>query len=346
MGKIITKPINYTYDQHTVGDITDIGNNQLEVNNIRLSKARNAVGEPKYSIASVCASEHINVWAAFRPTTKYDTYGWDYDHYDDELIPVLPQPSEPHRLGDFAGYNPYAKPTKLDINEIENDVRDRFFHVVIEWGELTPSDILFYNDNPVDIITVYGPNELPWSGLKIGELPITSDLFDETLSYIPCTIPSGIDISKGATGDFEVYYGLDNENDSDRKLFQWRYLPHEIDNKVKVTWTLPATNAEFIKYNWDNATYDGTISTASISSDNNDRELVCELSIYEDGVIYEGDITLYYHIGSEPDFSLATKIENHTIVENGAYFEFEISNTTYEENENNVVWIYFRKGTH
>lgn len=111
--KFITIPLGMVKEDFSpVGDwrTVDALNREYAFSNILLSKVRNIVGGP-YTVGNVCLSPNINQWAAFKPWRRGST-GTDHGMIIDAMQNIVydkPTITSGFYLGDFAGYNHYAR---------------------------------------------------------------------------------------------------------------------------------------------------------------------------------------------------------------------------------------------
>ena len=242
MGKIRNKPTYYTTDSNTIGDVTDIGNNQLDFHNISLNEVYDKLGEATKSVQTIVNSSNINHWAAFRPYPETVSFisdtlyknGWRYYENTGNLVKFSGWNETEKRLGDFAGYNHTSQPSKLlhdpnngfigqNISYIKGD-QPTHFKIRFHFGEISPVDYCFTKDNPVNRM------HLTFSGnervVNLSNIDVNNNLTLDTANYLG---GSGIPQDYGSQS-YRVFFKVFGETPE----FNWKYGT-EIINEFTIT---------------------------------------------------------------------------------------------------------------
>lgn len=167
-------------------DITVNGNN-IECVNISLARVKNLIGEPYFSVPSVCASNKVNVYSGFGPTIRTVPGGLNTGS---PLVHNAPTNSDGYFLANFAGYNHYAEIIHYESithNQEEFAVPGQSvtFSVQVYLGEirLTDTDIVGCSDTDRALALII------YDGASILQRPDTSRVWDihdltQTGSYL------------------------------------------------------------------------------------------------------------------------------------------------------------------
>lgn len=122
-------------------DITEVtaGTDYIDCNNISLARVKNFLGEPYYSVPSVCTSNKVNVWSGFGPVWRYVT------GTPALLTNRFRTAGEGRYLADFAGYNHRAIPpayytSGLGVIKIYPDLAQQDWQISIDIGEVRYTD--------------------------------------------------------------------------------------------------------------------------------------------------------------------------------------------------------------
>ena len=240
MSITLTKPFKFEPESNNdlVGNIIDNGSS-ITVSNVRLSKARQAVGHPNYSLRSLCLSPHINEFAAFRPTIEgfKHQFGWDQQSYDGivGVGPVYPTSAFGFKLGDFAGYHHKAKPSRLahnpdpawrlygkdttfyDLSELPSDINVAFY-----FGEVSPPDV--YGTTPaLNMYLFEGSNQLQSRQFTPGNVDANN------LLWFTNSIDLGLSQIGGAGRTYIVEWGSESPGG-----IYWYYPPKDINYKFTI----------------------------------------------------------------------------------------------------------------
>jgi len=140
MGKIITIPADYVPANNQCGTLALISGSNYDGSNITISQVKAALGDSSNALSALCASSHINKWAAFKPGHWVLSGGLPYTVFTWQL------PSSAYSLGDFIGYNHSAKPPVHYMIAIPSTINvEEFDYAVIgvylERGEAPPANI-------------------------------------------------------------------------------------------------------------------------------------------------------------------------------------------------------------
>ena len=243
MGKIRNKPTYYTTDGNTIGDVIDIGNNQLDFYNISLNEVYDKIGEATKNIQTIVNSSNINHWAAFRPypstvsfisNTLYKN-GWRYYRNTGNLVKFSGWNETEKRLGDFAGYNHTAQPSKL-LHDPNNDIigenisyikgdQPTNFKIRFHFGEVSPVDYCLEKGTPIDTMVLKFSNVGFYAPLS--NIDNNNELEIDTANYLGS---SGIPQDYGSqtyTVKFVIFDDMSTE-------FEWKYGT-EIINSFTIT---------------------------------------------------------------------------------------------------------------
>lgn len=110
----------------------------LGLTNINVSEVKALLNEGFTDVYTLCQSNNINQWSERKPAY----YGADKDTWTDTPPVALHrnQGTEAHRLGDFRGYNHYAKPP-LTFFDTEYNL-DRYMDISGAGGSSTPTVVV------------------------------------------------------------------------------------------------------------------------------------------------------------------------------------------------------------
>lgn len=265
MGRIRTKSKFYTHNQNTIGDIAEIGNNQIDIHNISLNQVNNTISifpSQSPTIQGVVNSNNVNKWAAFRPyPSNYEgVYGWDFT--SSGLIMKNGNDDNQKRLGDFAGYNHQALPSRLlhdpgagvigeDFTTTNRNLFGANITVRFKLEEVSPFDIYPGAHN----LRMYVVNGTSMLGQQLATIDIANyDTFTNTLTV---SVPKGFTLYGSRT--FSVWFG---DKYLSTPQYAWKFA-----NEVINTFTL--TVKTYFNYVFSTQNMGSNYFNISVENENN-----------------------------------------------------------------------------